>query len=136
MPAQRGETASGLFPMRILVTGASGQLACSLVGLDKSEPGLEIVAHGRHELDLRDAGTIAAVIDRIRPDVIVNAAGYTAVDAAENDSDGAFAVNAAGAGTLAAATRSRGLPLIHISTDYVFAGTEGRPYREDDAAKP
>lgn len=122
--------------MRILVTGASGQLARSLARLDKSEPGLEIVAQGRPQLDLGDAATIAAVLDRVRPDAVVNAAGYTAVDAAETDSEGAFAVNAIGAGAVAAATRARRLPLIHISTDYVFGGSEGRPHREEDATAP
>src|SRR5664279_5004896 len=70
-------------PMRMLVTGASGQLARSLAALDDSTPGLSIVARGRPELDLTDPATLIAAIDRIRPDVVVNAAAYTAVDAAE-----------------------------------------------------
>jgi dTDP-4-dehydrorhamnose reductase len=122
--------------MRILVIGASGQLAQSLAELDTSEPGLTIVARGRPAADLSDPATIAAAIDQVRPDVVVNAAGYTAVDAAENDSERAFALNAAGAGALAAATAARRLPLIHVSTDYVFSGSGGRPYREDDATEP
>lgn len=122
--------------MRMLVTGASGQLARSLAALDETELGLSVVVHGRPELDLEDPGIIAAVIDHVRPEIVVNAAAYTAVDAAEADSARAFAVNAGGAGAVAAATAAVGLPLIHISTDYVFGGRNTRPYREDDAPEP
>jgi len=122
--------------MRILVTGASGQLARSLAALDESEPGLSIVVHGRPELDLENPGIIASLIAHVRPDIVVNAAAYTAVDAAERDSVRAFAINAGGAGAVAAATAASRLPVIHISTDYVFGGSEARPYREDDATGP
>src|SRR5690348_8710727 len=101
--------APGQFCMRLLVIGASGQLAHSLAELDNSEPGLSIVARGRPEVDLADAATIAAAIERIEPDVVVNAAGYTAVDGAESDRERAFAVNEAGPGALAAATAARQL---------------------------
>jgi dTDP-4-dehydrorhamnose reductase len=122
--------------MRMLVTGASGQLARSLAGLDESEPGLSVAVRGRPELDLENPGIIAALIDHARPDIVVNAAAYTAVDAAEADSARAFAVNTEGAGSVAAATAAAGLPVIHISTDYVFGGGQTRPYREDDAPEP
>ena len=122
--------------MRILVTGASGQLARSLAALDESQPGLAIVVHGRPELDLENPDIIGSLISHVRPDVVVNAAAYTAVDAAERDNTRAFAVNAAGAGAVAAAAAAVGLPVIHISTDYVFAGGEVRPYREDDPTGP
>src|SRR5258708_4872535 len=113
-------------PLRMLVTGASGQLARSLAGLDESEPGLSVAVRGRPKLDLENPGIIATLIDHIRPDIVVNAAAYTAVDAAEADS----------AGSGAAAPAAAGLPLIHISTDYVFGGGQTRPYREDDAPEP
>ena len=122
--------------MRLLVTGASGQLARSLARLDETEPGLSIVVHGRPELDLENPGIIAALIEHVRPDIVVNAAAYTAVDAAESDSARAFAVNAGGAGAVAAATFARRLPLIHVSTDYVFSGGHPLPYREVDAPEP
>ena len=80
--------------MRILVTGASGQLARSLAALDESQPGLAIVVHGRPELDLENPDIIGSLISHVRPDVVVNAAAYTAVDAAERDNTRAFAVNA------------------------------------------
>lgn len=120
----------------MLVAGASGQLARSLSALDETEPGLSVVVHGRPELDLENPGIIAALIDHVRPDIVVNAAAYTAVDAAEGDSPRAFAVNAGGAAALAAATAAVRLPLIHISTDYVFGGGDTRPYREDDTPAP
>jgi dTDP-4-dehydrorhamnose reductase len=122
--------------MRILVTGASGQLARSLAALDESQPGLAIVVHGRPELDLENPGIISSLIAHIRPQIVVNAAAYTAVDAAERDDARAFAVNATGAGAVAAAAAAVGLPVIHVSTDYVFAGAETRPYREDDPTGP
>src|SRR4051794_7903072 len=122
--------------MRLLVTGATGQLARSLAELDESAPDLSIVVHGRPELDLEKPRIIASLIECIRPDVVVNAAAYTAVDAAESDSARAFAVNAGGAGAVAAASVAGGLPLIHVSTDYVFSGGHARPYREDDAPEP
>jgi dTDP-4-dehydrorhamnose reductase len=122
--------------MRILVTGASGQLARSLAALDGNTPGLSVVVRGRPELDLENPGLLAELIARDRPDVVVNAAAYTAVDAAESDSERAFAVNAGGAAAIAEATASVDLPVIHVSTDYVFDGGEARPYREDDATGP
>jgi dTDP-4-dehydrorhamnose reductase len=122
--------------MRMLVVGASGQLARSLALLDESVPGLSVVVHGRPELDLENPGIVGSLVARIRPDVVVNAAAYTAVDAAEKDSARAFAVNAGGAGALATATAAARLPLVHVSTDYVFGGGHGRPCREDDPPEP
>ena len=123
-------------PMRMLVAGASGQLARSLAALNGSDPGLSITVRGRPELDLEQPRTLAAAIDRVQPDVVVNAAGYTGVDAAESDITRAFAINARGAEALAAAAARAALPIIHVSTDYVFDGEKSRPYREDDAPDP
>jgi dTDP-4-dehydrorhamnose reductase len=122
--------------MRMLVTGATGQLARSLARLDESKPGLSIIVHGRPELDLENPGIVGSLVAHVRPDIVVNAAAYTAVDAAEADMARAFAVNADGAGAVAAAAGAAGLPIIHISTDYVFDGSAERPYHEGDATGP
>ena len=121
--------------MKVLVSGGGGQLARCLV--DRSRfAGLEIVACDRAALDLTDASSIAAALGREDPAVVINAAAYTAVDAAEEDPEGAFAVNADGAGRLAAAARATGARFIHLSTDYVFKGRASRAYREDDPVGP
>lgn len=118
--------------MKILVAGRSGQLAGALASLRPSE----VVALGRPAFDIVDAASVAQAVDVHAPDLIVNAAGYTAVDRAENERDAAFAVNADGARNLASEARRHGVPLIHISTDYVFGGAGTRPWREDDPVVP
>lgn len=123
--------------MPILVVGRSGQVARAL--LERAEAGKgggDIVALGRPDLDLTDAHSIARALDTAAPDLVINAAAYTAVDAAEGDEEAAFALNAAGPGELARRCAALGVPLIHISTDYVFDGTLDRPYREDDPVAP
>ncbi len=122
--------------MRLLVTGREGQVAQSLAERAAAHPGVEIVAAGRPELDLTQPDTVRRAILDARPDVVVSAAAYTAVDQAEDEPDMAFAVNAAGAGAVAEAARDCGAPVIHLSTDYVFAGDAVGPYREDDATGP
>jgi dTDP-4-dehydrorhamnose reductase len=122
--------------MRLLVTGHEGQVARSLVERGAARPGVEVVAVGRPELDLLDPASIERAIGRHRPDVVVSAAAYTAVDQAEDEPDLAFAVNAAGAGAVAAAAALEGLPVIHLSTDYVFSGDKGGPYAEEDEPAP
>ena len=119
--------------MRLLVTGAEGQVGRALLGLpiDGSVVGL-----GRAELDITDTGAIERAVSRIAPTAVINAAAYTAVDAAESDEPTAFAVNATAPGLLAAAAAKAGCSFIHISTDYVFDGRQARPYREDDATNP
>lgn len=119
---------------RILVAGRSGQVARSLDAL-QSTP-FEFVTLGRPDLDLGDAATIERAVLAVRPAAIVNAAAYTAVDKAENEPDLAFAINRDGAGLLAAAAARHGLPIIHLSTDYVFAGDKAEPYVETDAVGP
>jgi dTDP-4-dehydrorhamnose reductase len=122
--------------MRILVAGSSGQLGLALAALDRSAPDLAILCRERPQFDLARPETIAAEIARIAPDIIVNAAAWTAVDAAETQAEEAFAVNASGAGALAAAAAAAGLPVIHISTDYVFDGAGDDAHVEDDPAYP
>lgn len=121
--------------MRIAVTGRAGQVVSSLI--ERAGMGVEIIALGRPELDLGDPTTIAPAIAAARPDVVVSAAAYTAVDRAESEEEAAFAVNAAGAGAVAAAAaRALGVPVIHLSTDYVFDGTKPEPYVESDPVAP
>ncbi|CAN7288520.1 dTDP-4-dehydrorhamnose reductase [Rhizobium sp. LjRoot254] len=121
--------------MRIAVTGKQGQVAQSLAEIGPDE-GVEIVLVGRPEFDLQDPSTVYEAISRAKPDIVVSAAAYTAVDKAESERDLAFAVNAAGAGAVAAAAARLGVPIIHLSTDYVFDGSLDRPYREDDEVGP
>ncbi len=122
--------------MRILVTGHRGQVARSLAERAPTG-GREVVLLGRPELDLAgDVNAIAASIERARPDAIVSAAAYTAVDRAESDPDLAFAVNERGAGAIAAEAERLSVPLIHLSTDYVFDGLKDEPYTEEEATAP
>ena len=120
--------------MRIAVTGKAGQVVTSLV--ERAGADVTILPLGRPELDLADAATIAPAIAAARPDVVVSAAAYTAVDKAESESEAAFAVNARGAGAVAAAAHALGVPVIHISTEYVFDGTKPSPYVESDPVSP
>lgn len=121
--------------MRILVIGASGQVAREL--LCAAPPaGAIVTAAGRPQLDLTQRSSIDRTLDAAAPDLIINAAAWTDVERAESESDAAFAVNALGAGDLALAARSIGARLIHISTDFVFDGRLGRPYAEEDAPAP
>jgi len=121
--------------MRIAVTGRHGQVATSLA--ERAGPGETIVLLGRPELDLAgDPRAIAAAIATARPDVVISAAAYTAVDKAESEAAEAEAVNARGAGAVAAAARALGVPVIHLSTDYVFDGRKDEPYLESDPTGP
>ena len=121
--------------MRIAVTGRDGQVARALAELG-SRGGYEIVALGRPSFDLVDRATIEPGLRRARPDVVVNAAAYTAVDKAESEPEVADAVNGTGAGAVAEAAAAIGVPVLHVSTDYVFDGSKPTPYREDDAVAP
>jgi dTDP-4-dehydrorhamnose reductase len=124
---------SGPAPM-ILVTGFDGQVARELVHV---LPTLgEVVACTREELDITSNDAIRRVLERVRPDVVINAAAYTAVDLAESEPETAFAINAEGAGALAREAARLGARFIHYSTDYVFDGTKGTPYHEDDSTNP
>lgn len=120
---------------RIVVTGTEGQVARSLLERG-AVSGVEVTALGRPRLDLSAPETILSALKEAGPDAVVNAAAYTAVDQAETEVDEAFAVNRDGAGHVAAAARVLGVPLLHVSTDYVFDGSLDRPYREDDPTGP
>lgn len=121
--------------MRVLVIGRSGQVAQSLLERG-AEAGVSVEAIGRPDADLARPETLENALARTEADMIINAAAYTAVDAAETDEDAAHALNAQGPGALARLCAVRKVPLIHISTDYVFDGTADRPYREDDPIAP
>jgi dTDP-4-dehydrorhamnose reductase len=122
--------------MRIFVAGSTGQLARALIERGEIRGGVEIIARGRPAFDLEQLETILPAVDAARPELIINAAAYTAVDAAEDEPDRAFAINAAGAGELASCGRKLGAPIIHLSTDYVFDGRSDVPYREDAPPRP
>jgi dTDP-4-dehydrorhamnose reductase len=122
--------------MRLLVIGRSGQLAQCLARVADAARDVEAVLAGRPQADLADATTLASAMAAARPDVVINAAAYTAVDKAESERDAAFAINATGAGNLAAAASGAGVPLIHVSTDYVYGGTKPAPYVETDPTGP
>jgi dTDP-4-dehydrorhamnose reductase len=121
--------------LRIAVTGTQGQVAQALRERGAGY-GAEVVTLGRPDLDLMDPATVAPVLRAARPDIVVNAAAYTAVDRAESEPEVAEAVNGRGAGAVAAAAVALGVPIVHLSTDYVFAGDLDRPYREDDPTSP
>lgn len=119
--------------LRLLVVGRTGQVAAALQALGSG--GIEIVAVGRPQVDLAARDGLAG-LEGIAADAVVNAAAYTAVDRAEHDPAAAFALNADGAGRLAAWCAARGLPLVHLSTDYVFDGAKLGAYHEEDETGP
>ncbi|WP_336946923.1 dTDP-4-dehydrorhamnose reductase [Asaia sp. HN010] len=117
---------------RILVTGGQGQLATSL----KMLGGDRVVVVGRPEFDLAQPETLAATLERVNPSLVVNAAAWTAVDLAESEIEGATAANETGPAELARLCAARDVPLVHVSTDYVYAGDKGAPYVETDPVTP
>lgn len=119
---------------RILITGAQGQLGQELQKI--LAPLGEVTAAGRDVLDLAQPETIRQVMATVQPAIVVNAAAYTAVDKAESDVEAAFACNEAGTGILAQEAKALGATLIHVSTDYVFDGTQSTPYLETDPTNP
>jgi dTDP-4-dehydrorhamnose reductase len=121
--------------MRLLVTGSNGQLGHALAAAVPAA-GHEFVGGDLPELDITDGEAVARLVDRVRPDVIVNCAAFTAVDAAEAEEARALAVNGTAVASLATAADAVGACLVQISTDYVFDGSSTRPYREDDAPCP
>lgn len=119
--------------MRVFVAGSEGQLGSALVRLLKDRVAW---SGGRQALDVRDAEAVAAAVRAVSPDVVVNATAYNKVDAAETETALALAVNAGGPRHLARAARQAGALMVHVSTDYVFDGTKGAPYEEDDPPHP
>ena len=122
--------------MRLLITGWQGQLAQALVTRSMRDASVEACAVGRPALDLCSLPTIERALSDVRPTLVINTAAYTAVDAAESDVDAAFALNADGAGQIARAAARKGVPIVHISTDYVYDGTKATAYVETDPTNP
>lgn len=131
--------------MRILLTGANGQvgycLQRSLVGLGELIPStrtghLQLSSGPCLAADLAQPAAVRSLLERAAPDVVINAAAYTAVDRAESEPGNAFRINAEAVALLADACRERGALLVHYSTDYVFSGNASRPWHEDDVAEP
>lgn len=122
--------------MRWLVTGAHGQLGTDLQAVLGADPQAVVEAVDVDVLDITDAVAVDAAVTRFRPDVLVNAAAYTAVDAAEENEELAHRINAVGPAHLALALARHGGRLVHVSTDYVFAGDAERPYEVDDEPAP
>ncbi|MEA3535648.1 dTDP-4-dehydrorhamnose reductase [Rhizobium sp. CC-YZS058] len=120
-------------PTRYVVTGVTGQVARALLERAPAEADREICAIGRPDLDLARIETIEPALRAARPDVILSCAAYTAVDQAEDEEQTAFRINAEAVGEIGRVAKDLGVPVIHLSTDYVFDGEKATPYREDDA---
>jgi dTDP-4-dehydrorhamnose reductase len=118
-----------------LLLGADGQLGRSLQDVLAAD-GLSYVAVGRSDVDITDITSIETAVKRIAPTVLVNMAAWTDVDGAESHPDEALLVNATGAENVARVAAKYGIPLVHVSTDYVFDGTQTTPYKTDDAVNP
>lgn len=121
---------------RMVVTGIEGQAVRSLLERGQLNERFEVVALGRPALDLSEPDRIGAALREAQPDVIVSAAAYTAVDWAETDEAAAHVINAVAAGQVAATAAFLGVPIIHLSTDYVFDGEKPEPYVETDLVGP
>ncbi len=120
--------------MRVLVTGAEGQVGAELVRLDG--PDFHVIAYGRSELDITRRDDVVSRLEETAPDLLVNCAAYTAVDAAEDEPDLAHRINADAVGLLGRACAARGVGVVHLSTDYVFDGAKRDAYVETDPPNP
>lgn len=121
---------------RVLVTGANGQLAQSIESVQKSANDIRFIFKTASELDISNRDMLLRHFDDYLYDAVLNTAAYTAVDLAESEEEKAYAVNALGVENLAIATAKQNIPLLHISTDYVFSGNENRPQKEEDPCDP
>jgi len=119
--------------VRVVVTGGAGQLARAVA---QTWTGMELIVPDESVLDLASAGSIRRVIREAKPDIVFNAAAFTAVDRCETEPGFAYDINGMAVGRLAGACSEQGALLVHISTDYVFDGLGTRPYREDDPTGP
>ncbi len=121
--------------MRALIIGKTGQVALALQDV-MPQHGFDVQTFGRPELDLQNLETLPSLVVEIAPNIIINAAAYTAVEKAEDEQEAAFAINANAPEMLAKLCAQHNIPLIHYSTDYVFDGTKLEPYVENDAVNP
>ena len=124
--------AAGRF--RVLLAGAGGQVGSAVTRLTPADA--TVIAMDSATLDITDESAVRAAVGAVKPDLILNAAAYTAVDRAESEPERAFSVNRDGPGNLAAAARANGARIIHLSTDFVFDGIRGEPYRPDSPCHP
>ncbi|MFK7829783.1 MAG: dTDP-4-dehydrorhamnose reductase [Congregibacter sp.] len=120
--------------LRVVITGAAGQLGMALV--DSAPAQASVRGVSRQDCDISDRPAVLRVLDEVRPDLLINAAAYTAVDKAEKERDAAFAANAHAPEILARACAERGVRMLHVSTDFVFDGAASRPYAVDATPKP
>lgn len=120
--------------MKALIVGSGGQLGRAL--LAAAPPGTQVIGHDRAALDITDAAAVQAAVAAAQPDILFNAAAYTAVDKAESDEDAALAINATAVGVLAHVAKRLGAHFVHVSTDFVFDGTRGVPYSPDAPTAP
>lgn len=120
--------------MRVLITGANGQVGHELMRLVAA--GIEVIGLDSTALDITQPAAVQAAVANHRPELIINSAAYTAVDKAEQEPERAHVVNAQGVRHLAQAAAVAGIPLFHLSTDYVFDGNATSAYREDDVPQP
>ncbi len=120
--------------VKVLITGSAGQVGSELVKL--APAGFDVVGYNSSELDITNAQQVQQIVSEQAPALIINAAAYTAVDKAESDAERAYAVNEIGVKNLAEAALALGIPVFHISTDYVFDGTATEPYKETDPVGP
>ena len=123
-------------PLRILVTGAGGQVGSELMRRGAGVSTLQLVPVARGDLDISDAASVHAAIAARRPQLVINCAAYTAVDRAEAEPDKAMAVNRDGVAHLAAACEASGAALLHLSTDYVFDGSGDAPWQPQSPTAP
>lgn len=120
--------------MNVLITGAGGQLGRGLIALVPNNAMVRALSHA--QLDIADPRAVETALRDFRPEVLINAAGFTRVDDAESEPEAAERANATGPAVLAAACRAAGTWLVHVSTDYVFDGEQARPYTPDDPPNP
>ncbi|MBN2036177.1 MAG: dTDP-4-dehydrorhamnose reductase [Chitinispirillaceae bacterium] len=121
--------------MKLCIIGCNGMLGTDMMIRAKKE-GHEVTGADLPGIDITQPDSVRECIDRLRPGLIINCAAYTAVDACETNAETAFAVNGTGAGNLARAAEELGIPLVYISTDYVFDGKKNSPYLETDRTNP
>lgn len=122
--------------MKIIVTGANGQVGKELQALQAAYPQLQFHFFTKEDLNITDLAGVEAAFKQVQPDYCVNCAAYTAVDKAETEKEAAFLINQTGTKNLALASRHQGVKFIHISTDYVFDGNGGEPYQENHPVDP
>jgi len=127
----------GVKRMRVLVTGAQGQMGTDMVLCLEHHPAqYQVFGYGRIALDITNVSQVANIFEQVKPDVVIHTAAYTQVDQAETDRDRAYAVNALGTRNLVVEAEKFGAKFVYLSTDYVFDGQKGTPYSESDRTNP